>query len=352
MIRLILAATFFVFQFCFTCNAFSQDAHKSRTWTSNKGHKVSATLVEQSSDTIRLQKGNGKTVELKISRLSSADQKYLSKLKEEREQKETLSAVPSEPERVWGKPEVTDDDLLKFGKEFKMTTGSTIRNPFTHKFKGNLSSFFWKKQSVPKFSFVDSKEDSVEKIEGWSFDTIEEKDRKELIKTVNRFIEDELEDTRAQFSIQTTIPDWLELEGTAENSDEKKIHFRLFLYFGKQPHLFRATAESPKRLDFLVKSIATFSETSDDKNSYPEEFRPWKRLNGELLAEEASLKEIKGQKITLVTKGGEEIELPRFKFSQEDQGFINSAQRETFFQRAGRAAPRNRRPERFKSPRR
>jgi len=47
-----------------------------------------------------------------------------------------------------------------------------------------------------------------------------------------------------------------------------------------------------------------------------------------------ALKDIANQKVMLVTRGGEEIELGLRKFSREDQKLITRAQADQFFKRA------------------
>ena len=238
------------------------DRHNlSRTWTSDKGHTVTATLVEHSRTTIKLKKETGKIVELKTSRLSTADLKHLSSLKErvqemgkQRVSEKSTPVAPKAPISVLGGPEVTEDDLLEMGREFELFGGGSIKSPFKHGFKSEMlsSKFRWNNRRVPSFEVVNSKKDSIEKIEMWNLGSVEGNDRQKLVETANQFLKEQVKDKYGQFSTEPPIQNWLKADGTVDGGNGGKVIFRQYLYFGDKLHLFLATAGSPERiLSFL-----------------------------------------------------------------------------------------------------
>lgn len=340
MFRFSLLASVVVFQSVFACTAFSQDAAKSRTWTSDKGHKIGATLVENGTDAVKLKKDTGKTIEVKISKLSEADQKYLSRLRE-REQEDSEPVEPKSSESVSNKPEVTEDDLFEMGKELELPSyGGSIRNPFTSSYSSKSSSRSWNGISVAYFEVVNSK-NRTEVITGWRFESNED-DRKNVVKLVNQYIKEKLKDKRGQFSTKAPIPDWLKAEKATSNSRKgTKVNFQLFMYFGEQTHLLVAAANSPERLELLVKSIGTFSEKTPEEPSFDkkrerntngpepeqvfeEEFRIWKDSTGEFEIN-ATLIEVSVREVTLETRSGKEIRMATKKLSREDRRFAMEA---------------------------
>ncbi len=342
MFRFPLLASVVVFLSCFACTAFSQDTAKSRTWTSAKGHEIVATLLENGPDAVKLRKDTGKTIEVKISKLSVADQKYLSKLRE-RAQKENEPAEPGARESVSksDKPEVTEDDLIEMGKELQLKSyGGTIRNPFRSSYSSRSHSNTWNGTRVAGFEVVNSK-NRFEGVGGWRFASNED-NRKDLVKSVNQFMKERLKDKRGQFSTKAPIPDWLKAEtATVDDVAGKKVNIQLFLYFGEHPHLLLATSDSPKRLELLVKSIGTFTEKDLEEpkfnrdakrkrngrelaQAFEEEFRIWTDSTEEFKIN-ATLIGVTIEEVTLKTRSGREIRIAIEKLGAADQQFAMEA---------------------------
>lgn len=337
MFRHYLLVVFFLFQFCCLSPIEAQSTTDSRTWKSNKGHKIEAVLIDVGDDTVQLKKSNGKSISVEVSKLSKVDQKFLADLKKSKSNSQPTGARELAAGEL-GKPEVTEEDIQLMGEITELSGGATLRNPFIGSYQKSSSSNTWNGNQASVFQIV-NKRKQIELITGFAFENGPKRNyRQVILKQLNVSLDDPKFHKAAKnitfknkFSTKKPIPDWLGIEGTLTTLSGDDGYLRLYVFFGERTHLLWAFSEDQQQVELMSKTFATLREKGDEEEANKiddgnskgsqEEFRTWKDATGKFHIDAVLVEHTDGI-VSLKTRSGKEIQMAAEKLSQQDQDYL------------------------------